>query len=64
MENELYMCRTDFEYELGCAAGGNKVYANIDDLKSSRPCVSSCGIVAVKVELVRIVEPGTGMEDD
>ena len=53
---ELYMDATDYEHELGnCAV---VLYASVEDLKASRICVSECGIVAVRVELLRVVEPG------
>ena len=51
-----YMCKTDFDYELGYASGGNRVYASVEDLKYYCPCVESCGIVAVKVEYVYTVQ--------
>jgi hypothetical protein len=57
-DGELYMCATDYEYELGMAAGGTGIYASVSDLKATRKCVSECGIVAVRVEFVRVVEPG------
>lgn len=53
-----YMCKTDFEFELGYAAGGNPVYSSIEDLKYCRPCAESCGIVAVKIEYAYTVEEG------
>ena len=59
-EDEIYyMCKTDFEYELGYAAGGNSVYSSLEDLKECRPCVDFCGIVAVKIEYVCTVEEGS-----
>lgn len=57
-DDELFMCATDYECELGMAAGGVGVYASVADLKASRPCVAECGIVAVRVEYVRNVEQG------
>ena len=51
-----YMCATDWYWELGEARGGTKVYCSVSDLKRERKCVSSCGIVKVKVELVEVVE--------
>ena len=57
-DGELYMCATDYEHELGMAAGGTEIYASVSDLKATRKCVSECGIVAVRVEFVRVVEPG------
>ena len=53
---ELYMDATDFEHELGnCTVA---LYASVEDLKESRDCAAECGIVAVRVELLRVVEPG------
>lgn len=52
-----YMCLTDFEYELGDACGGNPVYPSIEDLRASRRCVDSCGIVEVEVRGRRVVQP-------
>jgi hypothetical protein len=56
--DELYICATDYEHELGEAAGGAPLYASVADLKASRKCVAECGIVAVRVEFLRMVEPG------
>jgi hypothetical protein len=52
----LYMCKTDYDYELGNAAGGVPVYSSLADLKEQRSCVRECGIVKVKVTLVEVVE--------
>lgn len=56
---DLYMCKTDFDYELGNATGGVEVYSSLCDLRRSRPCVyegdEQCGIVKVRVELVEVV---------
>lgn len=56
-QSELYyMDGTDYEHELGnCTVA---LYASIEDLKASRTCIAECGIVAVRVEFVRYVEPG------
>jgi hypothetical protein len=55
-----YMCRTDWNWELGEARGGTEVYASVEDCKRSRKCVENCGIVKVKIDLVEVVEPGRG----
>lgn len=55
-----YMCRTDFECELGCAADGNKVYPSVESLKEYTNCWPGCGIVEVQVRGVRVVEDGDG----
>ena len=54
---EVYMCKTDFDFELGLAAGGNQVYSSIEDLKRCRPCVEGCGIVKVEVRLLEVIQP-------
>ena len=52
----MYMCMTDYDHEIGQAAGGTPMYASISDLRECRPCVEDCGIVEVHVSLVRIVQ--------
>jgi len=51
-----YMCKTDYEVELGGRSGGNVVYPSISDLKEHRKCVEECGIVKVAVSLVEVVQ--------
>lgn len=51
-----YMDKVDWDYEVGGASGGNKVYPSIDDLELCKPCVASCGIVEVELKLRRIIE--------
>jgi hypothetical protein len=51
-----YMDKVDWDYEIGGAAGGNKVFPSIDDLEYCKPCVQSCGIVEVQVKLKRIIK--------
>jgi len=46
-----YMCKTDYEHELGSAVGGVIVYSSIEDLKEHKKCWQDCGIVEVLVEL-------------
>lgn len=53
-----YMCRVDWEYELGLASGGNRVYPSLEDIKAHSKCASECGIVKVRVQFVEVVEPG------
>ena len=53
---ELYMDATDYEHELGeCTVA---LYASVADLKASRVCAAECGIVAVRVVFLRMVELG------
>ena len=53
----VFMCKTDFDYELGLAEGGVQVYFSIEDLKRCRPCVEDCGIVKVEVRLLEVIQP-------
>ena len=59
-DDVYYMCKTDFEFGLKSDSGDNKIYSSIEDLKYYRPCVESCGIVAVTIEYAYTV--GEGME--
>jgi len=52
----LYMCKVDYDHELGEASGGVELYSSEQDLRNSRKCVDQCGIVKVKVELVEVVQ--------
>ena len=60
--DKLYMCSTDFDFELGNAAGGTKLYASLEDLKENSPCTTCakedypCGIYEVEVRLVKIIQ--------
>lgn len=54
-----YMCKTDFDHELGVASDGNKVFPSIETLRKHLRCVDECGIVKVEVRLVQVVEQGT-----
>jgi hypothetical protein len=51
-----FMCKTDFDCELGAAKGGNLVYASEADLRASRGCLDECGLVEVEVSLVRVIQ--------
>lgn len=57
-----YMCRIDFECELGAAQGGNTIYPDIEDCRAKRGCTDHCGIVEVEVRCRRIVHPGSDNE--
>lgn len=50
-----WMCRTDFLHEVGEAAGGSVIFADMDDLKAGKPCWEECGVV--EVELREIEQP-------
>lgn len=53
-----YMCKIDFDHELGEALGGNVIYPSIEDLKKHHP-YKTCGIVEVEITLTTVVEPNT-----
>ena len=53
-----YMCRIDWECELGSAWPMTPIYPSIATLKEQRKCVTYCGIVAVSVRITRVVEEG------
>ena len=54
-----YMCMTDFDYELGHASGGNKVYPSLMNIRHNSKCCKlkgCCGIVEVMVSVKRVVK--------
>lgn len=51
-----YMDLTDFECELGAAAGGNLVFPSIEDCRRvNADCIDACGIVEVEVRFRRVI---------
>lgn len=59
-----YMCKTDFECEMGGALGGNTIYPDIDDLKRHASCVAECGIVKVKTFAVEVIQESNYFGDN
>lgn len=53
-----YMCKVSFDYELGLASGGNRIFPSVEDLMKCSPCVESCGIVEVDVSYKRTIQEG------
>lgn len=56
----LYACGVDWNHEVGeaCDLEGNMpFYSSVEELKEKKSCWKGCGIVEVKVELVKWVEP-------
>jgi hypothetical protein len=51
------MCTIDWEDERFQPMDGNRVYADIEDLKKDHECWNECGIVEVEVSFVREVVP-------
>lgn len=54
---KVYMCMIDWQHEIGEAAGGNTVYASLNDLKKNHTCWEECGVVEVEVTHVRDIVP-------
>jgi|688.fasta_scaffold00614_56 hypothetical protein len=44
-----YMCKTEYECELGIASGGCRVFSSIEDIKNHKSCWKDCGIVEVEI---------------
>ena len=44
-----WMCLTDFQHELGAAAGGVTIYPSLEDLKANRTCWEQCGVIEVGI---------------
>lgn len=50
-----YMCAVDFDWELGEAMGGVRLYPSKEDCLANRACVEACGMVKVKVTLDKVI---------
>jgi hypothetical protein len=50
-----YMCGTDFRHELRDASDGARIFSDVEDLRKHCPCADSCGVVEVRVEMVRFI---------
>lgn len=62
---EGYMCKTDFDYELGNASGGNVIYPSLENLQNHRRCWKTCGVVRVSVKFEEVViEEELDIDDD
>lgn len=59
-----YMCKVDFDYEVGNAMGGNVIYPSETDLRRNRKCVEGCGIVEVMVSQIRVVQEEADYDTD
>ena len=62
-EVEVYLDGTDWRYEVGEAADGNKVYPSVDCLKEESKCWNECGIVKCKLVFVETVVPEVSVKD-
>lgn len=53
MVKKGFMCKTDFEMELGKTNGGVIIYPTEKDCKNRRDCIDQCGMVEVEIRVVR-----------
>ncbi|MES3028511.1 MAG: hypothetical protein V4820_11735 [Pseudomonadota bacterium] len=51
-----FMCKTDWDHEIGYASDGNKVYPSEAAIRRERKCLPECGIVEVEVTIIRVVQ--------
>lgn len=51
-----YMCKTDWDFELGNALDGNKIYPSQGSLLANRSCIAECGMVEVEVRLRKVIQ--------
>jgi len=51
-----YICKIDWDWELGEALGGSKIYPSLKDLKAHHSCWKDCGIVKVKVSFEEVID--------
>lgn len=51
-----YMCKVDFDWELGEALGGSTIYPNLKDFKEHVKCHDHCGIVKVRITEEKVVK--------
>ena len=59
-----YMCLTDFEFEVGAASGGNRIFPSEEDLRRHKKCADGCGIAEVRIIGVRVVSEAVWPDDD
>lgn len=52
-------CKIDWDFELGNACDGNKIYPSIENLKKYHDCWEECGIVEVTVAFSKEIEEGS-----
>jgi len=62
-EVEVYLDGTDWRYEIGHAADGNRVYPSVDCLKEENKCWDECGIVKCKLVFMETVIPEVDPKD-
>ena len=50
------MCKVAWDYELGNALGGERIFPSEADLISNHKCTDQCGMVEVEVRLKRVIK--------
>ena len=63
-EVEVYVCKTDYNYHIPDDIQGITVYFSEKDIREERGCVSSCGIVKMKLTFDSVVQKGKGIYTD
>lgn len=51
-----YMCKTDYDDEMGYASDGVRVFPSLRALKEARKCLDQCGIVKVRIQLLEVIQ--------
>ena len=51
-----YVCGVDYQHEIGETCDV-VLYASVEDLKAKRTCWKQCGIVELKIQINKWVEP-------
>lgn len=51
-----FMCKVDWDHELGEALGGNTIYPSQADLIANKKCTDECGIVEVEIRLKKVIQ--------
>lgn len=51
-----YMCKVAWDYELGYALGGGRIYPTLADLISNHKCTDQCGVVEVEVKVKKVIK--------
>lgn len=50
-----YMCKVNFDFELGQSSGGSVIYGSLEELKEKHTCFEECGIVEVEITLKSVI---------
>jgi len=50
----IYMDKTDWDYEVGCASDGNTIYPDLESLKEFNRCWDGCGVVKCEITFKEI----------